>query len=255
MANVYRAMRMIPTFIYCPGPAGDGFIVLEGPEAHHVASVMRMKAGEIIRAIDGAGTALLCEIIEIGRKQVRCRVIETLKDSGEPRLKLTLAIGLSTGPKFDMVIEKATEVGVSRVVPLVTSKGKIRRVDAASGEKKSARWHRIAEAAAKQSGRSVIPTIESPQGVEIFIATCHPEQSILFHPGGAPDRWNDRLRGIPGNALTILVGPESGFSPEEIAIAEKRNILVAGMGERILRTETAGIVLSALAIYSYENGQ
>lgn len=251
MADVYGAVRMIPTFIYNPAVAGDGYVVLEGAEAHHAASVLRMKAGETIRAIDGLGNAFRCEIVEIGRKQVRCRVIETQKESGEPRLKLTLAIGLSTGPKFDMVIEKGTEVGVSRIVPLVTSKGKIKRVGAESGEKKSARWRRIAEAAAKQSGRSVIPLIESPQGVETFIAACRPEETILFHPG-ASSRWSDHLRILPGNQLTILVGPESGFSQEEVAFGESRKIAVVGMGERVLRTETAGIVLSALAIYTYD---
>lgn len=252
MADVYGVVRMIPTFIYNPAAAGDGFIILEGSEAHHAASVLRMKAGEAIRAIDGSGTAFLCEIIEIGKKQVRCRVIEPQKASGEPKLQLTLAIGLSTGLKFDMVIEKATEVGVSRIVPLVTSKGRIRRVDSESGQTKASRWQRIAEAAAKQSGRSVIPSIESPQGLETFVAACRPEESILFHPDGAFGRWEERLKGIPGTALTILVGPESGFSPEEIALAEKWNIPVVGIGARVLRTETAGIVLAALAIYTYD---
>ncbi|NMC45162.1 MAG: 16S rRNA (uracil(1498)-N(3))-methyltransferase [candidate division Zixibacteria bacterium] len=251
MADVYGTVRMIPTFIYDPATAGDGFIVLDGAEAHHLASVLRMKAGETIRVIDGSGTAFLCEIVEIGRKQVRCRIIETQKASGEPRLKLTLVIGLSTSLKFDMVIEKGTEVGVSRIVPLVTSKGRIKRVDSESGQRKASRWRRIAEAAAKQSGRSVIPSIESPQGVEAFIAACRPEESVLFHPDGL-GRWSDSLDKLPGNHLTILVGPESGFSPEEVALAEKRNIPVVGMGDRVLRTETAGIVLSALAIYSYE---
>lgn len=243
---------MIPTFIVDPPAAGEAIIVLRGLEARHALTVMRMKAGEMIRAIDGRGTAYTCEITAVVSGQVQCRILETCVDRGEPRLKLTLAIGLSTGQKFDTVVEKGTEVGVNCIVPLVTSKGKIKNIDAESGRKKAARWRRIAEAAAKQSGRSVIPSIHPAQEARTFIETCHPARTILFHPEGALCRLGDRLIGLPEDRLTIIVGPESGFTPEEVAFAKERGIFVAGMGERVLRTETAGIVLSALAIYSYE---
>lgn len=243
---------MIPTFIYDPAEGDGESIVLTGSEAHHVAAVLRMNRGETIRAIDGRGTAHVCEIKETGSKRVLCSIISSSRNSGEPTLDLTLAIGVSAGLKFDLVVEKGTEVGVGRFVPLVTSKGKIKRVDLESWRKRETRWRRIAEAAAKQSGRSVVPTVESPQAVEAFVGTCPPDEGLMFHPGGTPCRLENRLETLPQNNLTLLVGPESGFSPEEVALAEARAIPVISLGDRVLRTETAGIVLSALAIYSYQ---
>lgn len=243
---------MIATFIYDPTDCDDRTIILKGPEAHHLVSVLRIKPGEAIRVIDGRGTAHLCEIKETSSKRIECSIIESIRHSGEPRLNLTLAIGLSTGFKFDLVVEKGTEVGVSRFIPLVTSKGKIKRVDVDSSQKKVSRWHRIAESAAKQSGRSVVPSIDPPQALESFIQTCLPQESLLFHPGGNSRDLAGCFKTISKDKLTLLVGPESGFSAEEIALVESRKIPVVGLGERILRTETAGIVLSALAIYSHE---
>ena len=243
---------MIATFIYDPADCDGRTIILKGSEAHHLAAVLRMKPGETVRVIDGRGMAYICTINEINAKKVQCGIIEFIRNYGEPKLDLTLAIGLSTGFKFDLVVEKGTEAGVSRFVPLVTDKGKIKRVDIDSLRKKVTRWHRIAESAAKQSGRSVVPLIDPPQSFELFIQTCQPQESLLFHPGETSLDLVDRFKTISKNRLTLLVGPESGFSAEEISFAESRKIPVVGLGERILRTETAGIVLSALAIYSHE---
>jgi 16S rRNA (uracil1498-N3)-methyltransferase len=243
---------MIATFIYSPADCDGRDIILKGPEARHLAAVLRMKPGETVRLIYGQGTAHLCTVKKIDSNQVRCAVIESARNGGEPRLNLTLAVGLSTGSKFDLVVEKGTEVGVSHFIPLVTSKGKIRRVDMDSAQKKTLRWRRITEAAAKQSGRSVIPSIIPPLTIESFLDVCLPHECLLFHPGAVARSLPDYLGKTPKDKLTLLVGPESGFSPEEIALAESRKIPIVGLGERVLRTETAGIVLAALAIYAYE---
>ncbi|MDD4050766.1 MAG: RsmE family RNA methyltransferase [candidate division Zixibacteria bacterium] len=252
MANLYHPSNMIATFIYDPADCDGRTIILKGPEAHHLAAVLRMKPGETVRLIDGRGMAYLCEIKETESKRVECNIIESIRDSGEPLLDLTLAIGLSTGFKFDLVVEKGTEVGVSRFIPLVTSKGKIKRVELDTMQMKIARWRRIAESAAKQSGRSVVPIVDPPQALATFIQTCLPQDTLLFHPGGTACNSVDCFGTISKDKLTLLVGPESGFSPEEIALVESRRIPIVGLGERVLRTETAGIVLSAVAIYSHE---
>lgn len=243
---------MIPTFVYEPSSCDGVDITVSGHEAHHMTGVIRLHQGETVRLIDGCGLAHICEIAKITTRQVICRIIKSISGSGEPGLHLTLAIGLSTGFKFDLVIEKGTEVGVSRFVPLLTEKGRIRKADLASLGRKMTRWRRVAEAAVKQSGRSVFPKIDPPTTWNDFLTVCKPEETILFHPAENPISPASHLRAFRGANLTLLVGPESGFSMDEIALAAERGIPAANLGERILRTETAGVVLSALAIYVHE---
>ncbi len=243
---------MIPTFIYQPDDLSDDTIILGGPEAHHITSVLRLAQGNLIRMIDGQGTAHICEIISSASKSVTARIIKTVKNSGEPRLDLTLAIGLSTASKFDSVIEKATEAGVGGFIPLLTEKGKIKLGDKGAITRKMNRWRRVCEAAVKQSGRSRIPSISNPVSFDEFIKDCHTSETILFHPG---DRYDDivTVAGIGSKRqLTILVGPESGFSAAELEAAKSGGIIGVSLGPRVLRTETAGVVLPSIIIYLSE---
>jgi 16S rRNA (uracil1498-N3)-methyltransferase len=199
--------------------------------------------------------AHVCEMVSTRGRQVTCRIVKSIKNSGEPRLYITLAIGLSTGSKFDTIIEKGTETGVSRFVPLLTEKGKVRISEVAAAARKVNRWRRVGEAAVKQSGRSVIPKIDPPISFSDFIRICIPNETILFDPGG---RFENIRKLIPlgeGPHLTLVVGPESGFSPTEMAAARERHIAVIGIGPRVLRTETAGVVLPALVVYLSEIGE
>lgn len=240
---------MMQTFIYNPGDQTGDCITVSGAEAHHIASVLRLGPGDMVRLIDGRGTSHVCEISESRRRAVTCRIIKTLKNSGEPSLHLTLAIGLSGSAKFDVIIEKATEVGVSRFIPLLTEKARVKVGDRAAATRKMRRWRRVCEAAVKQSARSVIPDIAEPIAFDQFIEGIDPTEAILFHPG---ERVDD-IAGMTGlrerKRLTLIVGPESGFDRAETDAARSRGIALVSLGPRTLRTETAGIVLPALCIY------
>ncbi len=241
------------TFIYKPEDIDKDIIIVGGSEAHHITKVLRLKKGELVRLIDGEGLAHICEIQGLKTKSVICRVIKSTRNSGEAAVAVTLAIGLSTGLKFDTVVEKGTEVGVRRFVPLITEKGKIRISDEASVNRKLKRWKRVAEAAAKQSARSVIPIIENLVSFNEFICQCSAENSFLFHPDEKAENQADIIRTKRPAELILLIGPESGFSSSELETARSKRIPCYSLGGRILRTETAGVVLPTLIIYSSES--
>jgi 16S rRNA (uracil1498-N3)-methyltransferase len=242
---------MIQTFLFSPDDQTDEMITIGGSEAHHMVSVLRLRKGEMVRLIDGRGTAHVCELIAAGGRKADCRIIKTTRNSGEAALDLTLAIGLSTGFKFDEIIEKGTEVGVRRFVPLVTEKGKVNLGGEAEIKRKLGRWRRIGEAAVKQAGRSIVPPIEEPIWFERFVSGCDPAASVLFHPQERLDDPLALVRQFANGAATVLVGPESGFSAAELDTARRSGIPTISLGERVMRTETAGVVLAALVIYLY----
>jgi 16S rRNA (uracil1498-N3)-methyltransferase len=246
---------MIPTFIYPTDEVMNNTIILRGDEARHISAVLRLGRGEQIRMIDGRGTAHICEIVSIASQTVSARIIKTLKNSGEPRLHLTMGIGLSNSSKFDTIIEKGTEVGVSLFVPLLTEKSKVKTGDKGAATRKMNRWQRVCRAAVKQSGRSRIPDISRPVEFYQFLEHCNPEETCLFHPG----EGREAIETLPNlqnkSCLTVLIGPESGFSPAEIQTVRERSINVISLGNRILRTETAGVVIPALVIYLSERAK
>jgi 16S rRNA (uracil1498-N3)-methyltransferase len=240
---------MIPTFLYKADDMAGDTIIISGTEAHHIARVMRLDRSDMIRMSDGQGTTHLCEISAITPKKINCRIIKTLKNSGEPGIHLTLAAGLSASFKFDTIVQKATEVGVSRFVPLLCNKGMVKTGDKAALKRKINRWRRICEAAVKQSGRSRIPAIERPIDFIEFLDNCDPKETFLFHPGDRSEDISILTNLKTKQEITIIVGPESGFSPSELEAARDHGISIITLGDRILRTETAGIVLPALVIY------
>jgi 16S rRNA (uracil1498-N3)-methyltransferase len=243
------------TFIYKATDKYDEIIYLSGAEARHAATVLRLPEGEIVRLIDGQGEAEICEIARIAAGRVECRVIKKVRNGGEASLAVTLAAGLSQASKFDSIIEKGTEVGVRNFVPLLTEKGKIKIDKPGTVTRKMNRWQRVCEAAAKQSGRSIIPCINEPISLGDFLSKAESQSTILFHPDGVQVNAAKAFSKIPGNELTIITGPESGFTTDEIASVIKKGCTVYSLGERVLRAETAGIVFSALAIYLFESAK
>jgi len=240
---------MISTFLYDPKDRKDDMLKIRGAEAHHIVQVLRLQKGDIIRATDGQGMSHVCEIKTTASKSVNCAIVKTVRNGGEPGLDVALAIGISTATKFDLVVEKGTEAGVSRFIPLSTEKGKVEIREEGSLTRRMSRWRRVCEAAVKQSGRSVIPSISPPIMFSDFIPACIPEETILFDPEHGDADFERIIGPYASKRLTMIIGPESGFSSEEINLARKHKIPIIGLGDRILRTETAGVVLPAMAIY------
>ncbi len=170
------------------------------------------------------------------RPQVRGEVLEVCTPGVEPAIRLTLYLALVKGERFDWAVEKATELGVSSLVPLITSRTEVRH----PGEERRVRWQRLAVAAAAQSGRVRIPRIEPPLDFARALEEAADfEQAFLLAPGGTP------LEGPWAARVALLIGPEGGFSGEEVVQARASGLVLAGLGPRILRVETAA--LAALA--------
>jgi 16S rRNA (uracil1498-N3)-methyltransferase len=241
-------MPLMHTFLFAPEDRSESQITIAGEEARHLFDVLRLHKGDMVRLVDGGGEAHICEIIESTKKNCVCSIIKSIRNGGEPRIRLTLAVGLSSASKFETVLEKGTEIGVSRFVPLYTQKGKVRQFDKATLTRKLKRWQRVCAAALKQAGRSRLPAVEMPIGFEEFISSCPAADTALFHPEGR-NAFQHAQKLFRADTATLLVGPESGFSDEEIRLAREKDIPVISIGDRTLRTETAGIVIPALFIF------
>ncbi|MFO7890547.1 MAG: RsmE family RNA methyltransferase [bacterium] len=225
----------------------DEELVISGEEAHHLSRVMRKKKGDCIWAVDGEGGAYEVEIYNKDKKKIQCKILKRRRCIGEPVANLTLAQGVLKKEKFELLIQKATEIGVSRIIPMLSKKTVVK-----PGKNKKARWSTIARSAMKQCCRSIIPEITEPlslnkvlsQGIDCslrFIAQAQEDSKPLQH------YFTDSKNFFHKKAL-IVVGPEGGFTEEEVNLAQEQGFKKISLGPRRLRAETAGIVLSALVL-------
>jgi 16S rRNA (uracil1498-N3)-methyltransferase len=237
-----------PIFYAPPEYRRDKVIQLPDTESHHAITVMRLSRGASVIVVDGLGTAYRGEIADIaGRKKVEVRIDAEIGNYGEPTVVLTLAAGLSAGYKLDSIIEKGTELGVKRFVPVITEKSKVRLDDSRRAAARTRRLERVALAAIKQCRRSYRPDISLPIGLVEFLRQVDAESvKLIFHPGDA----SESLENVPLTSqvkrVTLLVGPESGFTSEEVRSANQAGFITVSLGPRALRTETAGPVACAL---------
>lgn len=212
-------------------------VTLTADEARHLRDVLRLKAGDEVYVFDGRGREFRCAVVKTTRDTAELSVeAEVEPAKPESQLQLNLCVALLKGEKFDLVVQKATELGVTKVTPLVTRYADIHLRDAADATKRVARWQRIALEAAKQSGRAFVPEIELPVAFEAI------ETGVMFS-----ERGGDSLETLPAsNMITALVGSEGGWSDDEIETARARDFHVITLGGRILRAETAAITVTAL---------
>ena len=242
-----------PVFYAPPNKCSETIIELPAPEAHHALNVMRMKQGQTVVVVDGLGMAYRGELTNLSPrdKKAEVSVISTFRNYGEPIVNLTLAAGLSTGFKFDTVVEKGTELGVKRFVPLLCEKSRVKVDDPKRAASKVTRLEKVAMSAIKQCRRSYRPDISAPTSFTKFLDETDPEAcNLLFHPARDAHPL-DHIEFTPAiRRVTILIGPESGFSRDETEAAISAGFRAVGLGQRILRTETAGPVVCALIMNS-----
>lgn len=210
---------------------------------------MRLKDGSPVIVIDGLGTAYKGEIVLGKSKSVQVRVHSVHRNYGEPSIRLTLAAGLSTGYKFDEVVEKGTELGVIRFVPVISEKSKVRIETAEKARSKTHRLEKVAMAAIKQCRRAYLPEISNPTDLKSFMKeTDSGALNLIFVPTSNSESIDRIDINESANRVTVLVGPESGFTPSEVQHAIDHGYKAVSMGKRILRTETAGPVSVALVM-------
>ncbi|UCD18377.1 MAG: 16S rRNA (uracil(1498)-N(3))-methyltransferase [Candidatus Zixiibacteriota bacterium] len=241
---------MIPVFYVPPDTVDGETVVITGSEAHHLRRVMRLKKGDPVMVIDGVGNACRAEIEKFPGKDVRCRILSRIRNYGEPVSYVTLAAGLSTGMKFDEVIQRATELGVSRIIPVISEKSKVKLDDDRRVKIKLSRWRKVAIAAMKQTGRALLPEIAAPAMFpQVLGGFDQLGQMILFDPCYGSDSLQIMTASENSRFFTLFVGPESGFSRAEVDLARDAGASVVSLGRRVLRTENAAPVVLALAMY------
>lgn len=237
--------------------APDGSTVELAPEeARHLRDVLRLARGEEAFVFDGEGREFRCRIKESGRNSATLSV-EGRAEAARPEstLSLTLGLALLKGEKFDLVVQKATELGVRRIIPVVTKLADVRLRDAADGERRVTRWQRIALEACKQSGRALVPEVSPPLLYASLVADSSFEREdwrVMFAERDGAG-WNETLKNLQAQplAVTALVGSEGGWTDEELALAKSAGWSVLTLGGRILRAETAAIAVTALLQHAF----
>ncbi len=242
-------------FYLTPEQCGDAAVFLTGREAHHALRVLRVRRGERVTVLDGAGLELLSEVQEFDRDKVKLAVIERNLQL-EPLARITLLQAVPRGKIIESIIQKATELGVSRIVPLLTE-----RVVTQVGDKNSARkagkWQAVAVEAIKQCGMAWLPQVEAPLTPEEFLKRKEKFELPLvasLQSGSKHPREYFRAfhakRGRAPKSICVWVGPEGDFTPAEITAVESAGGLPITLGRLVLRSETAAVY--CLSILNYE---
>ncbi len=229
------------TRIHLPEPlAVDARIALPEAAARHVAQVLRMRPGELLTLFNGAGGEYDAVIESADRRTVQVRVENYREVERESALSLTLAQCVSKGERMDYTIQKAVELGVSAIVPVLSARSVV-KLDSERWEKKLEHWRGVVSSACEQSGRTALPHIHPVQRLDAWLAASGDGMRLVLAPGG-----HHGLKQLPpAQSATLLVGPEGGLSDEEIALALHRGFTGIGLGPRVLRTETAGVAALA----------
>jgi len=218
--------------------AGGALDLPEG-EAHHVLKVLRGREGDLVEVVDGAGRLFVAEL----RGGRRADVVEELALAGAEEVEVALYQAVPKGGRMDLVVEKATEVGVSTIVPVLAERGVVN-----PREGKVGRWRRVAEAAARQSLRLGVPEVREPVPFERAVREVG-ESGVLLH--NAPGL--EAVEAVVGSPVGLFVGPEGGWSEAELRLAGEAGLALAGLGPYRLRSETAGVVAAARALAALES--
>ena len=234
----------MPRFFVPQRDVTDGKARLQGGEFRHLQRVLRLREGDTVTLFDDAGIEHQGVIVSLSPRVATVRITASAAPARESPLAVTLYQGVPKGRKMDLIVEKATELGVVGIVPFVSTFG---TASVATTASKRERWQRIALAAAKQSGRTTIPEIATTLTFpEVLMAAAAMDRALLFFEdaGATPLPAGDDAP-TPATAA-VVIGPEGGFSADEVTRALNGGIVVCGLGPRVLRTETAALVATAL---------
>lgn len=239
-------------FFIEPSQIEDGVIHVEGADVNHIKNVLRMKQGE--QAVFSDGTLMQYLGALESSEPMRFRILDLFKEGRELPSRISLFQGIPKGDKMELVIQKATELGVSDIFPVSTCRTVV-RLDAKKAEKKTVRWNEIAKASAKQCGRSRIPLVHQVTSFDEALLRAG-EMDVLLIPYERAEGMEDTRRAVerilPGQSVGIFIGPEGGFEESEVELAVSKGASPITLGKRILRTETAGLVILSILLYHLE---
>jgi len=229
--------------------ATDGnTVALGADEARHALDVLRLGLGDELFVFDGAGNEYRCAIAELTSRSATLNVLEQVKPaSPESPLHLALAVALLKGEKFDLVVQKATELGVTRLAPLITARADVRIREPGDARKKADRWARIAFESAKQCGRAQLMLVDPPMNLDEFFRSITDVQMKLTYTARDGDPHADLARmDLKAARIAAMVGPEGGWTDGELKQASANGGKLVTLGGRILRAETAAIAVATL---------
>lgn len=225
-------------------------ISLSSDKSHYLTSVLRSRAGDVVTVIDGRGKAYSAEIITVSDKKAFVKIVSEIALDTESPLDLVLCQGILKGEKMDMVIQKTTELGIKEIIPVITERGLVRQT------RKTDRWRKIAEEAAEQCGRAVIPVVHEPMEYAKVLSSLPVNPGFIFwEQGGMPLSevpFESNPQSLIPNPLFLFIGPEGGFTSEEVAQAEGKRLVKTTLGRRILRAETAAIAAVTLVQFLFD---
>lgn len=232
---------------------GDREIVIDGKEAHHILDVMRMKDGDDVVIFDGTGReyAGFIKFVDARGKSLVVEIVRTKYPTEDSKPEIILAQAMPKKDKMDYIVEKGTELGVSRIIPVETQRT-IVKVDDERGRKKVERWRKIALGSAKQCGRSDIPTIEKIQKFPDIVKTLDSYDLVLVAwLSDSTEPIKDVLSNFSKGKVIVFIGPEGDFTSEEIDMIDMDNCHFVSLGDRVLKSDTAGLYVLSVLNFSF----
>ena len=239
-------------------------VTIAGPLVHQIRHVLHLRPGEHIIVLDGSGWEWEVALAHVGREKVWGQVVEKRLSSGEPRTQITLYQSVLRSKRFELVLQKGTELGVAEFVPVISERCLVASLEDVA--RKQTRWQRIVREAAEQAGRGKLPQVRPAL---LFGPACEQASraggvSLIFWEGekkrslrsflhsircDAPSKVRRTLTESASHLFNLFIGPEGGFSAAEIAVARGYGLIPLGLGPRLLRAETAALVAAALVLY------
>ncbi|MBD8525563.1 16S rRNA (uracil(1498)-N(3))-methyltransferase [Pseudomarimonas arenosa] len=241
-------MRTIRSFTEQALPIGTE-VELEGHAAQHLVRVLRLRPGDAVVLFNGDGHDYRATLSQVGKRGCSAMIESAQAVHNESPLRLHLLQAIARGEKMDLILQKATELGVSEITPIVTERTEV-KLDAERSEKRLAHWNGVLRSACEQSGRTRVPLLNPPIGLGHCLADLAPAQRAILHPKA--EQSLSELRPDRDCAVQLLIGPEGGLSERDLQAADVVGFRRYRLGPRILRTETAGLV--ALAVLQAKAG-
>lgn len=242
-------------FFVCKEQIGQDAVTVVGSDVNHIRNVLRMRCGEEVGISDGVNKEYRCEITQFNAESITLRILSENETGAELPAKLYLFQGLPKNDKMDLIVQKAVELGVYKIIPVETARTVV-KLDAKKKETRIKRWNLIAESAAKQSGRILVPEVSGVMTLnEAYAYSKNLDVRLIPYElaKGMAETKKEIEKVQPGVSVGVFIGPEGGFEETEVLQATEAGIIPITLGKRILRTETAGLAMLSVLMFRLES--
>lgn len=226
---------------------------ITGELVHHLGTVLRLTSGEKIAVCCGDGKVYQAELQEFGRDKISGEILAESAEEQETKTAVHLFQGMPKGDKLELIIQKCTELGIAKIVPMNTSRAVV-KIEAGKAQKKHERWQKIALEASQQSKRITVPEVSLPLSWKEALREMQEGITIVLWEDEDKTSLRQVLEGLEGvpEQINLVIGPEGGLAEEEVAQLQAQGAYCASLGKRILRTETAGLAALTMVLYHYQ---